>query len=247
MKPANFLWDTAPGGLKPVEGEVHVFCAALDVPPRRLEELGQFLSADERQRAGRFHQERDHQRFLAGRGLLREILGVLLQMPPASLVFSYGKFGKPEIVTPAGAPALHFNLAHSDSIAVYATANHELGVDLERIRTVDEAAQIAARFFSAREQRCLLALSSEQRREAFFHGWTRKEAYLKALGRGLDDGLNQIEVSLLPGEAAEMLSGPNPSHPWFLHTLFPAAEFVGALAVPRQDSRVNFWTWNGLP
>lgn len=247
MKPANFLWNVAPDGLKPVEGEVHVFCAALDAPPKRLEELGQFLSDDERQRAGRFHRERDRQRFLAGRGLLREILGALLQVPPAIIVFSYGQFGKPQITAPAAAPALHFNLAHSDSIAVYATANHELGVDLERIRTVDEAGQIAARFFSPREQRGLRALSGELRQSAFFHGWTRKEAYLKALGRGLDDDLDQIEVSLSPGEAAEVLSVPAPSQPWFLHTLVPAAKFVGALAVPRQDSHVNCWTWNGRP
>lgn len=247
MNPANFLWDVAPGGLRPVEGEVQVFCAALDVPSDRLEELGQFLSDEERQRAGRLHRERDRQRFLAGRGLQREILGALLQVSPASLAFSYGTFGKPQINAPAGTPALHFNVAHSESIAVYATANHELGVDLERIRTVDEAGQIAARFFSPREQRCLLALPGEQHQAAFFHGWTRKEAYLKALGRGLDDGLDQIEVSLSPGETAELLSVPNSLPPWFLHPLVPAAKFVGALAVPQRDARVSCWTWNRRP
>ena len=245
MKPANFLWPAAPGGLQPVEGEVNVFCADLDVPWKRLEELRPFLSEDERQRAGRLHRERDRQRFLAGRGLLREILGALLKVSPASFVFSYGAFGKPQITAPAGAPALHFNLAHSDSVVVYAMANHELGVDLERLRPVDEAAQIAARFFSSREERCLLMLPVEQRQTAFFHGWTRKEAYLKALGQGLDDALNQIEVSLTPSEASELVSGPNPLKPWFLHTLLPAEEFVGALAVPQQDSRVNCWTWKG--
>src|SRR6185436_4527974 len=133
------------------------------------------------------------------------ILGGLLNVKPASLVFSYGEFGKPQIAAPVAAHPHHFNMAHSDSIAVYATATHELGVDLERIRAMDETEQIAARFFSPREERCLLALPAKQRMEAFFNCWTRKEAYLKAIGLGLDDRIDEIEVSLAPGEAAELL------------------------------------------
>ena len=137
-------------------------------------------------------------------------------------------------------------MAHSDSIAVYAIANHELGVDVERIRAMRETGQIASRFFSPREERCLLALPAEQRTEAFFNCWTRKEAYLKAIGLGLDDCLDQIEVSLAPGAAAELLGVPDDSRQWLLHSLSPAAEFVGALAVQPEDSRVNCWNWNGL-
>ena len=110
-----------------------------------------------------------------------------------------------------------------------------------------ETEQIASRFFSPREVRCLLALPAEQRREAFFNCWTRKEAYLKAIGLGLDDCLDQIEVSLAPGEAAELLGVPNDSRPWLLRSLIPAAEFVGALAIQQEASRVNCWKWNGPP
>jgi 4'-phosphopantetheinyl transferase len=245
MKPANVLWDAAPGGLKPGDSDVHVFCSPLDVPSKRVEELAPSLSDDEWQRAKRFRLERDRRRFLAGRGTLREILAALLELSPENLAFSYGEFGKPQIAAPAAARSFHFNLAHSDSIAVYAVAKHALGVDVERIRAMDDAEQIAERFFSPREKRCLLALPTEQRREAFFNCWTRKEAYLKAIGRGLDDGLDQIEVSLAPGEAAKLLGVPNDSQPWFLHSLVPAAEFVGALAVQPEDSRVNCWKWSG--
>lgn len=178
---------------------------------------------------------------------MREILGVMLNVNPASFIFSHGEFGKPQIAAPAAAHSLHFNLAHSDSIAVFATAEHELGVDVERIRAMDEAEQIASRFFSPREERCLLALPVEQRLEAFFNCWTRKEAYLKAIGLGLHDYLDQIEVSLAPGEAAELLGVPNGSPQRLLHSLIPAAEFVGALAVQPEDSRVNCWQWNGPP
>lgn len=169
MKPVNFLWDAAPGGLKPMVGEVLVFCAALDVPPKRLNALAPSLSDDERQRAGRFHRESDRQRFLAGRGLLREILGALLQMPPAA------------------PPEQHFNQAQSNLTAVDAEVNHELGVALERIRAAIEAGQIAARCFSPGEQRCLLALSGAQRQVVFSDDWPRKEGLPQDHGAGLDD------------------------------------------------------------
>jgi 4'-phosphopantetheinyl transferase len=245
MKTVDVLWNAAPRGLKPADGEVHVFSAPLDIPAERIDELASWLSDDEWQRARRFHLERDRRRFVAGRGTLREILTALLGINPRSLAFSYGEFGKPQIAAPAAARSLHFNLAHSDSIAVCAIAKHELGVDVERIRAMDDAEQIASRFFSPRERRCLLALPTEQRREAFFNCWTRKEAYLKAIGSGLSDCLDQIEVSLAPGEAAALLGVPKDSQAWRLHSLSPAAEFVGALAVHREDSRVKCWKWNG--
>ena len=247
MKAADVMWNAAPNGLKLTEGDVHVFCAPLDVPPDRLAELLQPLSYDEWQRAGRFRFERDRQRFLTGRGTLREILGVFLNVEPASFVFSNSEFGKPQIAAPVAAHSLHFNLAHSDSIALFAIAKHELGVDLECIRAMDETDQIASRFFSRREKRCLLSLPAEQRLEAFFNCWTRKEAYLKAIGSGLDDDLDQIEVSLAPGEAAKLLGVPSGPRQWLLHSLVPATEFVGALAIQQEDSRVHCWKWNGPP
>jgi 4'-phosphopantetheinyl transferase len=245
MKPAEVLWSAAPGGLKPAVGKVHVFSVPLDVPAQRLQDLAHWLSDDEWQRARRFLLDRDRRRFLAGRGMLREILGALLDVHPANLVFAYGEFGKPRIAAPAGAHSLHFNMAHSDSLAVCATASHELGVDLERVRAMDEAEQIASRFFSTREAERLAALPAEQRLEAFFNCWTRKEAYLKAIGRGLDDGLDRIEVSLAPGEAAELLGLPDDRRPWRLQALAPAKEFVGAVAIQQEDSSVNCWTWGG--
>ncbi len=245
MKPADVMWSAAPDGLKLADGNVHVFSTLLDVPAKRLKELAQWLSDDEWQRANRFHLERNRRRFIAGRGTLREILATLVDIDPATLVFAYGEFGKPHIAAPALAHSLHFNLAHAESIAVYATAKHALGVDLERVRAMEEAEQIASRYFSPREKRCLLTLPADQRREAFFNCWTYKEAYLKAIGSGLDDCLDQIEVTLAPDGAAELLGVTNDSKAWRFHSLTPAAEFVGALAVQPEYSRVNCWQWNG--
>ena len=243
MTASKQRWKTAPAGLEPANGNVHVFCAALDLPPRRLLQLTAALSEDECERARRVRAERDRQRFLSGRGTLRELLGACARVEPAELAFAYGEFGKPRVAAPARAQVLHFNLAHSDSLALYAIADRELGVDLERIRAVDCVERIASRFFSPREEACLLALPATQRLEAFFNCWTRKEAYLKAIGRGLDDYLPQIEVSLAPGEPAELLDTPFESGRWFLQSLTPMPGFVGALATHSADSTVNCWTW----
>ena len=118
MKTADGLWNAAPGGLKPPDGKGHVLSALLDVPAIRLEELVSWPSEDEWQRPKRLHLQRDCRRFIAGRGRLREILAALLDINPASLAFSYDKFGKPQIAAPTPAHSLHFNPAHSDSLAV---------------------------------------------------------------------------------------------------------------------------------
>jgi 4'-phosphopantetheinyl transferase len=244
MRPGELFWDSAPHGLRPADGVVHVFCAPLDVSANRLAELSQFLSPEEWLRAGRIHQERDWRRFIVARGTLREILGGMLNTNPSDLVFSLGEFGKPQIAAPACAQSICFNVAHSDDLALFAFAKRDLGVDLERVRAIEEAEQIASRFFSEREGRCLHELPEEQRLQAFFNCWTRKEAYLKAIGRGLDDGLNRIEVSLAPGDPPELLSTRNKLPQWRLHALTPAPEFVGALAVQDSDSQVNCWRWD---
>ncbi|MGH7993070.1 MAG: 4'-phosphopantetheinyl transferase family protein, partial [Limisphaerales bacterium] len=168
-----------------MEDEIHIFCAPLDLPSARLRQLAETLSADERIRAAHFQFDQDRNRFMAGRGLLREILGWLLRLPPAALIFSYGAHGKPQL---AAAPAdrwLHFNLAHSDSLAVYAVScSFEVGVDVERIRHIPEAGQIAAQFFTRSEAAHWRALPPAQQSEFFSDCWTCKEAYLKAIGMG---------------------------------------------------------------
>jgi len=247
MRSADFLWNAAPSDLQLADGQVHVLAAPLDASANRLAELAQWLAPDEWQRAKRFHLERDSRRFIIGRGTLREILGGLLDVKPLSVVFSYGQFGKPSLATPGAAHSLRFNLAHSDSIAVYAFAKHELGVDIERIRALAEAEQIAARFFSPREAGRWRALPARLRSEAFFNCWTRKEAYLKAVGSGLDDRLSQIEVSFASGATAELPGIFHDSPSWFLHPLTPVAAYVGALAIKQDGLQVNCWRWPGLP
>src|SRR5581483_7473345 len=158
-------------------GEVQIWAAPLVQAKERQSELARTLSPDETARAERFHFDRDRNRFIAGRGLLRAILGRYLGLKPAQLAFEYTVRGKPAVHSSCGNHALHFNLAHSDDLALFAlTSICRLGIDVERIRPLSDADGIANRFFSARESEGLRILPAAQKPAAFFNLWTRKEA-----------------------------------------------------------------------
>jgi 4'-phosphopantetheinyl transferase len=241
-------WNSPPTQLRMATGEVHLFRAGLDQAATRVTKLERTLSRDERARAGRFCLARDRRRFVVARGALREILGSILSEDPAALEFAYGAVGKPRLVRRNGADRLHFNVAHSDSMAVFAIAADDVGVDVERLRTIEDAEQIASRFFSSRESDSLRSLPVDQRTEGFFNCWTRKEACVKAVGCGLSDAIRHIEVSLVPGEPARLFSAPDEMQAkgeWTLHTFKPAADYLGAVAVRRKTLRTDQWSWSG--
>ncbi|MGA3164144.1 MAG: 4'-phosphopantetheinyl transferase superfamily protein [Verrucomicrobiota bacterium] len=138
-------------------------------------------------------------------------------------------------------------MSHSHGIALYAvTRGREVGIDLERIRSNLAVAEIAERFFSRREAAMLRTLSTEEQREAFFRCWTRKEAYLKARGEGLSLSLDQIDVSLAPGEP-DVVPGTQPDSSeasrWSLQELTPAPGYVAALAVEGHGWCLACWQW----
>lgn len=201
MKP-EILFDLPPEKLRLADNSVHVFCGSLDQSLERMERLAETLSEDERARARRFLFSKDMNRFMAGRGMLREILGWLLQAEPAELIFSYGPNGKPCLAGPATSALLHFNLAHSGSLAVYAVSQaHEVGVDVERIRAIDEAEEITKHFFPGKRMRPMVFASKRGAGGIFFNCWVRKEALLKMCGVGIGESPNPT-----PGWAGEQLS-----------------------------------------
>jgi len=232
-------FNPPPDNLQLTDREVHVFCTVLDQPLWRMEHLAETLSSDERQRAARFHFGKDKNRYVAGRGMLREILGRLLGVEPAAPVFSYGVRGKPRLAMPATAEnSLHFNVAHSDSLVVYAVSRrHEVGIDVERIRPVREMEDIAAHIFSKPERAQWRLLADDKKTEAFFYCWVRKEAWLKARGSGIDEPLNQIESSFggdVTGKGR-----------FSLHSFQPASDFAAALVTKCHDALVHCWSWRG--
>lgn len=184
--------------------------------------LARSLSAPERERAGRFRFERDRRRFIVARARLRELLGARLGVPPAAVELACGSNGKPALARRGAHAHWRFNVSHCDDVAVYAfSRSREVGIDVEAIRPLPAADAIAAQFFSPRESAAYRAAAPRDRPLAFFRCWTRKEAFLKALGVGLSVRLDELDVS-------ECRLGENGA--WRLDSFSPLPGFIAALA-----------------
>ncbi|HEY9846329.1 MAG TPA: 4'-phosphopantetheinyl transferase superfamily protein [Candidatus Caenarcaniphilales bacterium] len=227
--------------------QVHVWRASLELSSLRLKGLQRILSVDELQRAKQFVRQKDQDAFVAARGVLRLILSRYLKQGPESLYFCYGSHGKPALSFECNPDGLCFNLSHSGGLALYAVAmNQELGVDLEQVHTNLAYEAIAQRFFSPQESATLLALPPHDRVQAFFNGWTRKEAYVKAEGHGISLPLKQFDVSLAPGEVAAIVSIAGDFQAgtqWTLQALDPGLGYVAALAIKGRTWQVKCWHW----
>ena len=198
------------------------------------------LSADEQARATRFAFQVHRERFAAARGLLRELLGRLLEVAPKAVRFESGAGGKPRLPPDLGR-GVRFNLSHSQDRGLFSfSRGRELGVDIEALRGAVEHTAIAMRFFSPAERAALASLASSERAAAFFTVWTRKEAYIKLLGRGLSIPLDSFDVSL--DEPARLLR-PSPDAPTDhveLQSLEVPAGFRAALAYDGGPAEVEF-------
>lgn len=222
----------APGSLRP--DEVHVWSARLPAPLGDIPRLAKLLAADEKERAERIRFERNRNGFIFARGMLRILLGAYLDLPPAELRFAYSNHGKPSLASPP-ACALAFNLSDTEGMVVFAFARQRrLGIDVEKVRRDFEVEAIAERFFSLAELDALRGIPEEHRHAAFFCCWTRKEAFIKALGEGLSHPLHRFDVTVSPAEPAALLgTRPDPSEAgrWVMRDVPVTPGHVAALAV----------------
>jgi len=220
------------------EGEVHAWFATLEAAPEEIDRFRGLLAADELARADRFHFDRDRNRYIAGRGILRTLLASYLRADAKALSFIYGEHGKPGL--PAG--DLRFNLSHSHGHALYAfTQGREIGCDIEMLRGDVLRERIAERFFSPAETAALMALPPQQRTQGFFNCWTRKEAWIKARSHGMSIPLDSFDVTLAPGEPARLLAvRPDVAEAsrWTLHALDAPEGFAAAIAVEGEPVRI---------
>jgi 4'-phosphopantetheinyl transferase len=239
---ASMKWLPRPAELHLTDSKVHIWRASLRLDAAVLRRLEAHLSPDERSRAERFHFDRDRDRFVGARGILRELLGSYLNRDPAELELSYGPQGKPAVRNNDPQERIQFNLSHSHDLAVYAFArNRELGIDVEPIRPEFAGENIAERHFSAREVDEWHGLPSELRSEAFFLCWTRKEAYVKARGEGLQIPLASFSVTLTPGQPEQLQSID--SARWHLHSFRPAPGYAAAVVSEGKDWGLLQWDW----
>ncbi|MBW4616303.1 MAG: 4'-phosphopantetheinyl transferase superfamily protein [Desmonostoc vinosum HA7617-LM4] len=233
----NHLWLSAPNDLTLLRDDVHVWRMNLDLPESQLRDLVTTLSSDELVRAERFYFQQHRERFIAGRGMLRNILGRYLGIKPSQVRFDYQQRGKPVLADAFIDSGLAFNLSHSQGLGLCGVScDRQIGVDLEYIRPMDDIEALAKRFFLPREYELLRSLPLNQQQEVFFRYWTCKEAYLKATGDGISQ-LEQIEVSLTPTESAKLLT----SEEWSLQELVPVTNYAAAIAIAGLGWHLKCW------
>jgi 4'-phosphopantetheinyl transferase len=221
------------------EDEVQLWLVDLEAVRANESRWQEILSGDESERASRFYFLRDRQSFVASRAVLRMILAGYLAVDPGSLNFSYSKREKPFLGAAYAESDIRFNVTHSGDIAMLAfTRQREIGVDVEQIRSDVEVESIARRFFSTNERMQLAALPSEEKVDAFFRCWTRKEAYIKATGDGLSLPLDQFDVSL-GMEAGNALLATRPDESevsrWLLREVPTEPGYIAAVCARGQD------------
>ncbi len=187
---------------------------ALDQPDEVVERLAATLDDGERERAAAFATGALRRRFTVAHGALRVLLGERLGLAPAAVTFAFGEHGKPAV------DGVAFNLAHSGELALVALAEDDVGVDVERLRPIDEAVRLAERWLAPQDADRVAAAPEGERAETFLAAWTVREAYAKACGEGLSGGALAAHP---PGFTAQPLR--------------PRAGYVGAVA-----ARGEGWT-----
>jgi 4'-phosphopantetheinyl transferase len=217
-------------------GDVHVLQVWLDdaVDERAIWSM---LDDQERQRAHRLTAGVDRRRYLVAHAFLRTILATYLQRRPGDICFTCSPHGKPRLL--AAGEGLEFNLSHSRDLAMVAIARgRRVGVDAERHDERLNVDGIARRFFSRREQDLVFSVSGEARLRAFHHVWTRKEAAVKAIGKGLGVSLATLDVL---GDTV-VLSEAEPTI-WQIVALPAPAGYSAALAAAVSDRGCSVRLW----
>src|SRR5579864_6923900 len=225
--------------------EVHLWRVDLACVAPAEQRWKEVLSEDERKRAARFHFSKDREKFTATRALLRTLLASYTECDPVQIVFHYSDKDKPSMSRDSENP-VDFNVSHSGTTAMLAfTRGRAVGVDVEHVRENFDHEAIARRFFSPHEVEQLETLDSAERYQAFFRCWTRKEAYIKAVGTGLSLPLHQFDVSLKPGDDHALLAtrpdGEEAAR-WTLLEVPAGKDYVAALCVRGHEWNLKSWS-----
>jgi 4'-phosphopantetheinyl transferase len=222
-------------------GEIDVWSTCLRGDSSSIQALFEILSPDERQKANKYVFAKDRDRFVVARGTLRKILGGYLTISPSRVSFSYNRYGKPFLDVEDR--AIRFNVSHSQELALFAvTREQEVGIDVEFIDDRIAILKTAQSVFSPTEISKLEALPANLQTAAFFSGWTRKEAILKAMGEGFSFPAKQLTISELFGESKISFSIDKPD--WSLMSLPSEPNYMAALAVEGKIGTIRYLDWS---
>lgn len=221
---------------------VRIVRVSLDRPSREVAALYEHLDPAERARAALFRGDVDRRRFVVARGTLRALLGEITGTSSASVPLRVLPGGKPVLCETSSAKSpLHFNLSHSRDVALFAFADREVGIDVERVDLSSDMSRVVANFFAPEECRVYRKLEGAERSRYFFRTWVRKEAYVKAIGKGFALDPSRVIVAETPTDRVMLLGEegvPRPDDAYSVHDLTAFDDCVAAIALKR-DSRAK--------
>lgn len=229
------------------DNDVHVYCSDLDDTNNNFACCADLLSAEERERAGRFVFGRDRDRYTVSRAILKKLIMKYTGISAKDLSYANGPQGKPTLQDNMNMSGLRFNISRSGGYGLFAFAqDREVGIDIEQIREVPEMDQIISTYFSSAERDSFASLTSQEKKQAFFKQWTRKEALAKALGLGLSMPMRGVDIPLAPGKLGNLvnldgvLAGAGQ---WTIRNVSPFSGYSAALAVEGTVFKVMCWNW----
>jgi len=239
------VWQQAPFDLKLSHDHIDVWRTRLNLPKNEIAKYHALLSTDEVKRANRYKVKHKRCEYIVTRGLLRTILGQTLGRDSKSFVFEYAKHDKPFLPIETSGTPVSFNVSHSHNQALIAvTLDRTIGIDIEYIRHDVEFKKLAKRFFSDQEYQQLDAYDETKLSAAFFACWTRKEAFVKALGDGIAFGLSEFSVSVDPEDDEIPLSthlDQAQASKWILMNIKTDEDYIAALAVDKYNLKIRCW------
>jgi len=224
-----------------VKGELHLWSANLDLLPNQIESLWTLLNQEEKSKVMRLRIPLKRVRALVAKATLRKLLAQYLSIAPETVTITYQPTGKP--ILPES--ELHFNLSHSGGLAVFTfSQGHEVGIDIEKKRHIPNVLEIAKKHFTPEETEALKIYATKRPNlleEAFLSLWTRKEAWLKAIGTGLQRPLDTFCVSgpETPPNLFSINGDPEEANKWWMSSYEPNSEYVGTVVLKGKPCKVN--------
>jgi 4'-phosphopantetheinyl transferase len=225
--------------------EVHIWYVCLNQFDNYVDQMAQILSDIELKRAERFHFLQHRNQFITAHGLLRKLLADYMNIESDRITFEYSRNGKPYLSEKFSKEKIRFNLSHSNNYALFAiSVEREIGVDIEQICEFADMDKIAEQVFSTKEIAILRSLPDSEKKRVFFIFWTRKEAYIKAIGKGISSALDTIDISSYPFNAAVSIDAGENSEDknhWTIQDLLPLPGFAAAFAVEGDEVVHHCW------
>ena len=242
------MWAEPPADLELDVAYIDVWRSQIDLPESEIEKYAQTLSEQEQERAAKFTFPDKYEEYVVSRGLLRKALGHVLKQAPSGFQFDYTSSKKPYLSRKYNNRPISFNVSHSHGQALVAiSVDRNIGIDIEKIRPDVEYEKLAKRFFSEAEHAAIMLLPLGERVAAFFATWTRKEAFVKATGKGIAFGLSEFDVNILPYEPPAMLVtrwNPADVSKWLMANIETYKNYIATLAADGGEFQMRLWLAN---